>query len=183
MKDKRRQVTQALVRELLDYDPTTGVLVWRVRSSKWFDNDDHRCAVWNARFSGKVAGSINAHGYVVTSVLGYRHPAHCLIWLWMTGEWPKGEIDHGDHDRTNNRWLNLSDAGALANRKNKRLYASNSSGVPGVAWENSAGKWRARINVNGQTKHLGLFEDMPAAVAARKAAETKFGFHKNHGGV
>lgn len=178
---KRNALTKEIVRELLDYDPETGVLTWRVRSSKWFDYDAHRCAVWNARFSGKPAGSVNAYGYVVTSILAHRYPAHHLIWLWMTGSLPQGEVDHEDHDRANNRWANLKDAGGSENRKNKTRYSNNKSGVTGVAWCDRTSKWRASISISGRTRYIGSFGTKDEAVAARKAAEVRLGYHQNHG--
>jgi hypothetical protein len=169
-------LTQAVVRELLDYDPEKGVLTWRVRDREWF-KDDGKWKMWNKRFVGTSPTAIY-QGYRRIVLLGQHYQAHRIIWLWMTGAWP-GEIDHVNHDRADNRWVNLRDAGRVANRKNLSQYANNTSGICGVYAR--AGRWRAYIRVDGVLRNLGSFGDREAAGAARKAAEASHAFHENHG--
>jgi hypothetical protein len=171
-------LTRDNVRELLDYAPATGLLIWRVRDRKWFPSDGS-WKMWNRRFSGLRTGAATANqGYATVVLLGKHYLAQRIIWLWMTGEWP-GEIDHENHDRADNRWANLRDAGRADNRKNLSKYANNTSGVCGVRQRDS--KWQAYIRVGGHLRHLGLFENEMDASVARKAAEVTYGFHENHG--
>lgn len=58
---------------------------------------------------------------------------------------------------------------------------TNKSGVTGVSWYKRSGKWRAQIIVDGRALHLGLFDSFDEAVAVRKAANEKFGYHPDHG--
>ena len=51
----------------------------------------------------------------------------------------------------------------------------------GVYWHVGAGKWQAQIKVKHGLKYLGIFTEKSDAIAARKAAEAKYGFHENHG--
>ena len=44
----------------------------------------------------------------------------------------------------------------------------------GVGWNKSAEKWAAYIGVDGEQKHLGVFEDKEDAIVARKTAEEKY---------
>jgi hypothetical protein len=44
---KPRKLTQAIVRELLDYNPRTGVLKWKRRDRRWFKSDRDWKA-WNS---------------------------------------------------------------------------------------------------------------------------------------
>jgi hypothetical protein len=42
-------------------------------------------------------------------------------------------------------------------------------------------KYRAYIMVNRKQIHLGVYEDINDAIAARKQANIDYGFHANHG--
>ena len=61
------------------------------------------------------------------------------------------------------------------------VVANTDSSLVGVVWNISTGKWRAQIVFDGKRKHLGYFTEKTDAIAARKAAEVKYGFHANHG--
>jgi hypothetical protein len=76
----REPVTAERLRELLHYDPETGLFMWVVSTS-------------NRGRAGAVAGS-NFHGYRCIGIDGHHCLSHRLVWLWTEGEWPKGEIDH-----------------------------------------------------------------------------------------
>lgn len=175
-------LTYEVVREFLDYSEETGKLTWRERARNWFLSDGSWKS-WNTIHAGKEAfTSISIQsGYRQGLILGKKYQAHRIIWLWMAGKWPEFEIDHENHVRSDNRWLNLRDT--KENRKNHALYRNSSSGHLGVYWNRHAQKWRAQIAVNGQKIHLGSFDKKEEAVAVRKKAETKYGFHKNHGGL
>ena len=56
------------------------------------------------------------------------------------------------------------------------MRGDNTSGVKGVYWNKDAGKWKARIAVDRQDKHLGYFEDILEAAYHRYAAEQCLGF-------
>lgn len=122
-------------------------------------------------------------GYRAGRILGQSHLAHRVIWLLATGSWPEGQIDHINGVRDDNRMCNLRVVDSAENSKNQGRYKNNKSGVTGVLWHKSMAKWRSQIRINGREIHLGYFTDFDAAVAARKAADVKFGFHENHGRV
>lgn len=149
-------LTAERVREILSYDPLTGVFVWMARAS----------AKFNGKFAGKVAGSIDDMGYRVIGVDGRLYRAHRLAWLYVHGEWPK-IIDHKDGDRDNNTIANLRLATALQNTANRR--GDSRSGYKGVTWQSQIGRWQARIRVKGKNIHLGVFG---TAEEASKAYET-----------
>lgn len=48
---------------------------------------------------------------------------------------------------------------------------NNTSGYKGVTWDGSRGKWRAQIVFKGKAYHLGRYNTIEQAVAARKQAE------------
>jgi hypothetical protein len=175
-----RALNKEIIRELLDYNPSTGLLVWRSRERRWFPTD-RSWKVWNSTHAGKVAGSYDSHGYVLVRIFKKLYLAHRLIILWMTGSMPARSVDHINHKRDDNRWSNLRVVSALENSKNQSLSANNTSGFVGVCRSKKDGKWDARISSNGTRICLGRYAEKADAIAARKAAEREFGYHKNHG--
>ena len=164
-------LTADLARELLDYDPETGRLFWKVRDSSLFSHPKY-AKRWNAQFAGKEAfTSRNNYGYATGSLLNQDYLAHRVIWLMQTGDWPKHGVDHVNRVRDDNRWKNLRDVPQERNCQNLSLSKANTSGVRGVCWDKKAGKWSARITVEGKFKHLGYFDDLEEAAGVRLAAE------------
>jgi len=121
-------------------------------------------------------------GYKAINRHGYKMPTHKLIILYMLGkEFPKTEIDHVDHNRSNNKWSNLRVVCRQTNSRNLSKHKSNTSGHTGVSWHKTKNKWRAHIMVNYKQIHLGLFTEIEEAIQARKEASIKYKFHENHG--
>lgn len=134
--------------------------------------------------NGKVAGCIDAKGYVVFSVLNKVQKAHRLAWLYMTGEMPKGQIDHINGDKSDNRFINLRVVNNSQNQMNKPIQINNSSGFKGVNWFVKRGKWRSYITINSVQKHLGLFNTLEEALRTRINAEIYyFGIYSNNKAV
>ena len=175
-----------LLRKLLRYEPETGKLFWRERTPDLFKDGkysaERNCAAWNGAWSGKEAfTAIDGQGYKVGSIFCCDYTAHRVIWAMVHGEWPIKQIDHINGIRDDNRITELRDVTHEENSKNQKRPLTNTSGVVGVSWYGRVQKWHARIQVGGKPKHLGYFTDFNEAVAARKAAEVKHGFHENHG--
>jgi hypothetical protein len=139
-------------------------------------------AAWTTAYAGKEAfTSICSGGYKQGNLLGYQGRAHRVIWAMETGAWPVDQIDHEDHDRSNNRWVNLKEATCRQNTRNATIPSTNVSGIMGVSWSKNACKWRAYISIDSNQIHIGYFTDIREAAIARKVAECKHGFHINHG--
>jgi len=175
---RRSDVTVEQVRQILDYNPETGVLTWKNKPREMFTTD-RQFKTWNTRFSGKEAGNANgANGYRNVGVLGVLYLAHRIIWMHYYGEWPN-EVDHINHDRYDNRISNLQEAVRTTNMQNSSLSVNNTSGFNGVQFRR--GKWLAVIGVNNRRIQLGTFSNFNDAVAARIAANKDHKFHPNHG--
>ena len=159
-------LSQSTLKELVHYNPTTGVFVRRAASGTAKDGDPMGCV---------------AHGYLQASVNGKPYLLHRLAFLYMTGSFPPDQVDHINHKRDDNRWINLRHATRTENLRNATLSNSNTSGHTGVYWNKASNKWNAMIQINGTLKHLGFFDDKNEAIATRKAANKKHGFHPNHG--
>lgn len=98
----------------------------------------------------------------------------------MTGCIPN-QVDHENHIRNDNMWKNLRAANNSINQQNSSIRKDNKSGFTGVSWHKQSGKWSAYISINNRSFHIGIFLKLEDAIKARKAANSKYGFHQNHG--
>jgi hypothetical protein len=153
------ELTQAQLKHLLHYDLDTGEFTWVRRASPVVT-------------IGAVAGCVSVENYWYIKVRGRCYRAHRLAYLYMTGEWPKHEIDHMNGNRSDNRWVNLREVTRAENQQNVRAPKSGSkSGVLGVTPRR--GKFRADIKANGKQMYLGDFttsEEAHAVYLKAKAA-------------
>jgi hypothetical protein len=158
-------ITQERLKALLHYDPDTGVFTRRVD-------------VGRRHKAGSVCGNLLRNGYVRIGIGGHSYKAHRLAWLYVYGAWPQDQIDHLNHNKTDNRIDNLRDVTSAQNQQNRRCVAKNTSGHLGVAWATDMQRWLAGIKVGGKSYHLGYFENLADAVAARKAGERIYHPHR-----
>jgi len=159
-------VTQKKLKELLHYNPDSGVFTRLVSSG--------------AAKAGSVLKK-NCNGYIQVRINNKKYIAHHLAWLYVTGELPENQIDHKNHIRDDNRWTNLREATHLENSKNQSKRVDNISGVTGVHWNKAEKRWRGQIGTVNTVEHLGSFKDKFEAICARKSAENKHDYHENHG--
>lgn len=184
---KRPDITPENLRQLLRYDPETGKLFWLKRDAALFRPGNNKNPVSRAQAWNKVNAGNEALAFV-NSASGYLHGmigkklvyAHRAAYIITYGTVPD-EIDHINGNRTDNRLENLRAVDRKENTKNTRRAVLNTSGTSGVHLDKRTAKWIAQINVDGRRRHLGVFLTRDDAVAARKAAETRFGYHPNHG--
>lgn len=154
-------LTAQRLRELLNYDPETGV----------FTRAKVTC---NKVKIGDVAGSLHHNGYIHIRVLGVIQAAQRLAWMYMTGKFPDGQIDHINGIKYDNRWSNLRDITQQTNLENQRVaYANNKSKLLGVDFRPKLGKWAAQIQVKGVKHYLGLHNTPEDAHAAYTDAKRK----------
>lgn len=190
MYDHSRELTAAVLRRLVDYNPKTGAVVWRLRHRRYFDSD-RACAAWNSKLAGKPAGTVSKNpkdktAHLRCGILGTRYQLHRLIWLYHYGSWPVHGIDHDDGDGLNNRIQNLFDrpqGGEDSNMRNMPLTARNKSGRIGVSQHTrDRDFWVATIKIGDKVKYLGRSKNLDVAIALRAAAEIEQGgYNKNHG--
>lgn len=142
----KADLTPARLRELLDFDPETGVFVRRKSRGR-------------PDLVGTPAGAMDARGYLEVYVAGRLHKAHRLAWLYVHGVWPDSEVDHLNGVRSDNRLANLRVVTRRLNRQNLRRASShNKLGLLGVSPVCKSRKYQARIQLDGQQKHLGVFD-------------------------
>jgi len=172
-----RPLPVAMIQEVLEIDETVpSGLRWKTRPIHHFTKDADR-KTWNARFSGKPAGSRSGgesiYYLVVINYIPYL--SHRIVFLLANGIDPGGCIvDHIQPDMPlPNVASNLRLATNAENLWNSGRRTNNTSGVTGVNWHKRDKKWRSYIMVNAKFINLGYFTDYDDAVAARKAAEVK----------
>lgn len=146
------------LRDFLRYEPETGELFWTVDVS-------------NANKSGDRAGGSIRERYRRVHLKGKNYLEHRVVWFLVHGAWPKGQIDHINGDKQDNRIANLRAVNAFQNMQNRAPHREGKSwGVHFVR-----GKWHASIGHDGESIHIGVFE---FEIEARGAV---YGFLKGKG--
>ena len=158
---KTNCITQEKLKEILDYNPDTGLFIWKVNSAK------------NVK-SGHIAGNLKDTGYIRIKINKKMYLAHHLAFLYVYGNFPKDIIDHIDSDRANNKISNLRECSHQQNMKNLRLYSNNSSGHKNVSWVKSRNRWIVQLKVNGKQKYIGSFDNLELADLVAQEARNKY---------
>ena len=152
----RPPLTAERLRERLSYCPETGVFRWLgARQNK-----------------GSITGGLH-NGYCRIKIDGRKYYAHRLVWLYVHGCWPRGDIDHRNGVRDDNRLANLREATESENSRNAKRRSNNTSGFKGANWCSREAKWRAQIDVGRRKINLGYHDTPEAAHAAYRAAAKK----------
>jgi len=137
------KITQKRVRELFDYGPFTGKLIWKVSLSN------------RALIGSSAGGKSLSKGYSRVMIDKKSFAIHRLVWIYHNGEIPDGlDIDHKDLDRGNSRIENLRIATRSQNNVNVRTR--NMLGLKGV--KKNGGGFQARITIKGKRVNLGTYE-------------------------
>lgn len=145
-------ITAERLREMLDYDPETGIFTWKV--------DKGRIA------RGSVAGNSWKGRYKRVCIDYQLYWCHALAFLWMTGSIPN-IVDHINKDGNDNRWSNLREADKFQSAQNKSITVRNSSGYIGVYQCSTTGRWVSQIVANGKTEFLGRYDSPERAAKVR----------------
>lgn len=153
------KLTAERLRELLNYDPETGLFTWRVTRAKGK--------------KGAVAGGRDDLGYVKIGIDGGDYRGQRLAWLHYYGEWPARQVDHIDGNPENNAIANLRDVDTSLNQQNiRKAKSTNKSGLIGVSRKAKCSI--ARINVDGEVRYLGAFKTDAEAHAVYLDAKRRF---------
>lgn len=159
---------------LLDYNPDTGVLVWKARPEV-----DGHVRYWNRKCAGKLATRARVKdNYHCLCLAKKYYNAHRIIWMMYHGQDPGDlEIDHINGDASDNRITNLRLATRSGNRCNTRKQKNPAtSKYKGVWCNRRLNRWVASIKFNGVGYYLGSFDTEEEAHAAHSEAA-----HRLHG--
>lgn len=159
--------TPEQIRQLVSYEPETGLLFWKPRDTSWFNGKLRPTNVWNTRYAGKQALSyISTYGYYCGAVLNYQLLAHRVVWAWHYGEWPILEIDHINRNRLDNRIENLRDVSHSENERNKSLSIRSKTGETGV-YRTRSGRYSANYVSHLKKLQIGTYATIAEAAEAR----------------
>jgi hypothetical protein len=158
-------ITQQRLKEVLQYDPETGIFIWLISPSQKIK-------------VGSKAGTNRATGYRQIMVDGNLYLSHRLAWFYMTGEWPTRFIDHINGVRNDNRFSNLREATPKQSSYNRGNNKNNTSGFRGVCWHSLAQKWWARLYADGKPIHSSLHNSKEEAYTEYCNAVEKY--HKDY---
>lgn len=145
------ELTQEGLKELLNYDPLSGVFTWKVKCSRSAE-------------AGSKAGYLRTDGYILIGINGRKFLAHRLAWLYMTSISPKLYIDHINRIKDDNRFVNLRAASNAQNQANTNRRFSNTTGFKGTHKVGS--KYKAQIKVGDKVIYLGSYLTPELAHAA-----------------
>lgn len=155
---KDPDVDGGAVRSRYDYEPEAGVFRAKTQHGPWK--------------RGRAVGG-RSGGYIKLKWGGRQVLAHRVAWIWMTGEWPDGLVDHIDGDGLNNRWSNLRLATNAENLWNRGRQINCTSGRKGAFYNRRRKQWFAQIKVNGQLHFLGYHESRDQAAKAYAGAASR----------
>lgn len=167
LKSNKPNVSLDDLRSLMVFEESTGFLRWRGYANRM------------AR-PGSIAGSVSNLGYVKIKINRRLYAAHRLVWFYVKGVWPNGELDHINGNRSDNRIENLREATRSENCGNSK-HKGNATGFKGVTkvW----GGFIAVIMKEGKKSWLGRFDspeiaaivyDITALELFGKFAKTNF---------
>ena len=160
--DEQGKITLEYLKSILKYEPDTGEWTWLIRKGIHV-------------YKGQKAGFIGPEkGYVLIGIDRKLYLGHVLAYFYMTGEWPKDEIDHKDINSLNNKWNNLRAGTRQQNSFNMGLNSNNTTGFKGVSWKKKAKKFVAYIQLDYKKIHLGYFLNKIIAARAYDRAAIKY---------
>lgn len=116
---------------------------------------------------GDPAGRITNQGRRQIRIASGFYYASRLAWLYMTGEWPKDQIDHINRIKDDDRWENLREATQSQNSYN-RAWAEESGDLRGIRWCGN----QFAVSIGG--RYLGLHKTIEEAIEVRDSALKEF---------
>ena len=114
-------LTQDNLKDILDYEPKTGVFTWKRKTNKYAPT-----------VIGALAGGLTKDGYLQLRIYSKLYLLHRLAFLYMNGIIPEF-VDHIDGNRGNNSWDNLRECSKAENVYNRVVNKNSSSGIKGIS--------------------------------------------------
>lgn len=131
------KLTQERLKEVLNYDPDTGVFVW--------------VGARGGKAAGQAAGCLTKQGHVFIGVDDGVYTGSKLAWLWVTGVWPSKPVHHENKVSSDNRFSNLYMLGSKVPLRAKPLTAARLREV--LSYDKGTGMF-TRLAGTSSSRHL-----------------------------
>ena len=180
---KNRELTRDHLLKLVDYNPETGALLWRERTPEMEENIRSR-NTFNGSYANKPVGSTSPASHDIrVHLFGKTHSVRSLIYLIMTGKYPRGRTCTINGVKADLRWCNLATMAELKQAKKdgvilakeKADSAINRTPYPGVVWSGQLERFMAIIYFGFTMMVVGSFRTAEAATEARDARIMEMG--------
>lgn len=150
---KVRDLIHEKLLELLDYDPATGVFVWKVARS-------------NRIKAGSRAGVLHrVSGGRYISISGEKFMAHRLAFFYINKRWPQSDVRPLDGNYDNCAIANLQELSRVELQHKRGRVCTNTSGYVGVS-SSKGGRWQSKITWNYKQIMLGASFKTPEEAAS-----------------
>lgn len=152
-----------------NYNPMTGLIVNRVKRGR--------------ANAGQESGGVKVYDSIRYRVIVFEckhYYAHSIAWFLYKGYWPRGVIDHINHNGLDNRIDNLREVTHKDNLRNAKKSKNNTTGYTGVYKQGD--KYCAKIGTSTGRKYLGLFDTAEEASQAYELEKLVQGYNVRHGG-
>lgn len=143
-------LTVERLRDLIDYDPRTGLMTWKFSRGRLAKEGDE-------------AGTVHKDGHVFIGIDGKIYAATRVVYFFMEGTWPPCRIRFRDGDPQNLRWNNLVRQDTVYHRSHRAHYQRQRARDLKVAL--------AEIKADAYDRHR--YETAPDAKAAHDILKTK----------
>ena len=140
-------ISSEILKKYLKFNSETGLFTWIYLNK--------------IRKNNNLAGTIIKQGYIRITLNKKAYFAHRLAWLYIHGEFPKGQIDHINGIRNDNRIDNLRIVTARQNNQNQKIHREGH--LVGTSYDKTRNKWIAKIEINNKNINLGRFETQQEA--------------------
>ena len=101
-KAKVPSLTHQQIRDALDYNPATGVFVWKINPAK------------NVKSGTTAGGNSKGNGYRYIRLGGEEITECRMAWFYMTGRWPERRVRFKNGNKSDCRFENLTLFNGLA---------------------------------------------------------------------
>lgn len=110
------------------------------------------------------------------------YDSHRLAFLYMTGKFPNGVVDHIDGNGLNNSWSNLRDVEQRHNSRNRHNRKKKSStGEVGIYYAKDGKRFQVKIDVKSKRFTVGIFETLEEAILMRSLCRIEVGIDPETG--
>lgn len=136
-------ITQERLKQLITYDPETGLFTWNIYRG--------------GQYPGDLAGTPDGLGYWRISIDGRLYQSHRLAFLYVEGKFPDESVDHISRNPSDNSWKNLRKCTQKQNIWNSKGSGKYGKNVYFVCGETRKKKFNVKFEIGGKSKSFGYF--------------------------